>query len=220
MSPLPARMRNRWSSRNEPAPDRGTIYWHLLMHTYPQACAAATEAQQILASFPGLHMTPRQWLHITTLVAGSTDQITPRHTSIMVSEAQRLLRDVAPIPVTLGKILYHPEAIMLSVQPVEALRPIVHAAQSATRKAVGHAGVIDEPFPSWTPHMTVAYSTTDQSVEPIFSALGKSVRERQILIESLTLVIQWGPERLWDWEPVGTVSLRAPGQATQANHEA
>src|SRR5262245_5613443 len=146
MSPLPTRMRSRWSSRTEPEPGRGTIYWHLLMHSYPQACAAAMEAQEILASFPGLHITPRRWLHVTALVVGSTDEVTINQMSVKVSEAQRLLRDIAPIPVTIGKVLYHPEAIMLRVYPVEARLHIIDAAQLVTRKAVGHAGLINEPF--------------------------------------------------------------------------
>lgn len=214
MSPLPTRMRNRWLSRVEPAPGCGTIYWHVLMNAYPQACAAAMDAQEILAGFPGLHMTPLRWLHVTTFVAGSTEEITRNQMTVMISEAQDLLCDVAPITVTLGKVLYHPEAIMLRVRPIEALRPILGAAQSATRKAVGHTGIINETSSSWTPHMTVSYSTAEQPAEPILSALGKSLRERQIIIDSLTLVIQWGPERLWDWEPVGTARLGATEEQT------
>lgn len=208
MSPLPSKMRNRWASRTEPALGCGTIYWHVLLHTYPEARAAAMDAQKVLADFPGLHMTPLKWLHMTTLVVGSTDEITRAQMSAMVSAAQRLLRDIAPIPVTLGKVLYHPEAIVLRVQPVEALQLILDAAQSATRESVGHEGVTDELLPSWTPHMTVAYSTIEQPAGPIVSALGKSIRERQILIDSLTLVIQWGLERHWNWEPVETARLR------------
>jgi hypothetical protein len=208
MSPLPLRMRDRWSNRTEPAPSHGTIYWHVLMHSYPQACAAAADVQEILAGFPGLHMTPRKWLHVTTLVAGSTDEISRARMSVMVLEAQRSLCDVAPIPVTLGKVLYHPEAIMLRVQPAEALLPVLDAARSATRKATGHVGAINGSLPSWTPHMTVSYSTTEQPAEPIISALGTAVQERQIFIDSLTLVIQWGSEKLWNWEPVGTARLQ------------
>jgi 2'-5' RNA ligase len=207
MSPLPARMRDRWSRRTEPPLGRGTIYWHVLMHAYPEARAAAMDAQETLAGFAGLHMTPLRWLHMTTLAVGSTDEITRNQMSTMVSVAQQLLRDVTPIRVTVGRVLYHPEAIMLRVEPVEVLRPILDTAQSATREVVGHVGVINELFPSWTPHMTVSYSTAEQPVEPIFSALGKSIRAREVLIDSLTLVIQWGPERHWDWEPVGTAHL-------------
>lgn len=207
MSPLPTRMRDRWLDRADCPPGCGTIYWHILMRTYSQARAAAIDVHEILKDFDGLHMTPLRWLHITTLIAGSTDEITRTQMSAMVSEAQRLLSGVVPIPVTLGKIFYHPEAIVLEVEPAEALRPILDAAQSATLKAVGHTGTSDETSPSWTPHMTVAYSTADQPAEPIISTLGRSIRERQVLIDSLTLVIQWGPEKLWDWEPVGTARL-------------
>jgi 2'-5' RNA ligase len=207
-------MRDRWSNRAEPTPGRGTIYWHVLLHAYPQACAAAIDTQKILDAFPGFHLTPRKWLHITTLVVGSTDEIARDQMSAMVSEAQQRLGDVDPISVTLGKVLYHPEAVMLLVRPGEALQPILGAAQSATQNVVGRPRSVNEPFPSWIPHVTVAYSTTEQPAEPIYSALGKSVPERQVLIDSLTLVIQWGPERLWDWEPVGTARLRASGLAT------
>jgi 2'-5' RNA ligase len=208
MSHLPARMRNRWLSRTELEPDRGAVYWHILMHPYPQACAAAIDAQDILARFAGLHMTPHRWLHVTTLMAGSTDEITRDQMSAMVLEAQRLLRNLAPIPVTLGKVHYHSEAIMLRVQPVEALLPILHAAQTSTRNVVGHDGVVDESSPSWMPHMTVSYSTTDKPTGPIFSALGQSVQKREIFVDSLSLVVQWGPERHWDWEPIGTAHLQ------------
>jgi 2'-5' RNA ligase len=208
-------MRNRWLNRNDPAPGCGMIYWHVLMYSYPEARAAAKDAQETLAGFPGLHMTPLRWLHVTILVAGSTDEITRDQMSVMVSEAERLLCDVDPIPVTLGKVLYHPEAIMFGVQPVEALRPILDAAQSATWQAVGHAVKINETLASWTPHMTISYSTATQPAAPITAALGKSLRERRILIDSVALVIQWGPERLWDWEPVGAARFRASGQAAQ-----
>jgi 2'-5' RNA ligase len=210
MNRSPTRMRNRWLDRVEPASDRGTIYWHVLLYSHSQARAAAADVQENLTGFPGLHMTPLKWLHVTTLIAGSTDEITRTQMSAMVSEAQRLLRGVAPIPVTLGGVFYHPEAIVLPVRPVEALRPVLDAAQSATLKSVGHSGISDKASSLWTPHMTVSYSTADQPVEPIVAALGGGIRERQILVDSLTLVIQWGQERLWDWEPVGTAHLGSP----------
>lgn len=207
MSPLPDRMRNRWLDRAERTPNSGVVYWHILMNPYPQAREAAADIQESLSDFPGLHMTPLKWLHITTLIAGSTDEITRTQMSAMVSDAQRLLRDVPPVPVTLGRVFYHPEAIALPIHPVNALRPIFNAAQSATVKAVGYAVVANDASLSWRPHMTIAYSTVDQPVAPIVSALGMRMTERQVIIDSLTLVIQWGPERLWNWEPTGTARL-------------
>jgi 2'-5' RNA ligase len=203
-------MRDRWASRPECTPGRGMLYWHVLMSPYAQACAAATDAQKIIARFSGFHMTPLRWLHMTTLIAGSTDDITRPQMAAMISEARRRLSEVAPIPATLGRIFYHPEAIVLGVEPAESLRVIHDAAESATLQVLGKSWTNNEPLSTWTPHVTVSYSTAEQPAGPIISALGRSVRQRQISIDSLTLVIQWGPDRLWDWEPVGGARLGSP----------
>jgi hypothetical protein len=141
---------------------------------------------------------------VTTLIAGSTDTISREQMTLMVSETQQLLNHADPISVTLGRILYHPEAIMLGVEPVDALRPVLDATRTATRTVTGQQGSINGESPSWVPHMTVSYSTEEQPASPIVSGLGKSVHQRSVLINSVTLVIQWGPERRWDWEAVGT----------------
>jgi hypothetical protein len=64
--------------------------------------------------------------------------------SRMVSSAQDALSDVNPIRVTLGKILYHPEAVMLEIQPINALSRVLQAAEVATRKVIGRDGVIND----------------------------------------------------------------------------
>ena len=43
--------------------------WHMLMRDYPEVVDLARHAQQRLAGFDGLHMTPLHWLHVTTLLA-------------------------------------------------------------------------------------------------------------------------------------------------------
>jgi 2'-5' RNA ligase len=219
MSPFPDRMRDRWADRHETAADRGMVYWHVLLHSYPEALAAATEAQEILAHFDGFHLTPLKWLHMTTLVAGTTDEVARTQMSVMVAEARRQLRQEAPIPVTLGKVLYHPEAIMVGLRPAEALQPILEAAQAATLAATGRAGAIDSQSSSWVPHMTVGYSTAEQPAAPIISTIGRTLQERQTHIDALTLVVQWGPERLWNWEPVGTAHLHAAEVSDSASPE-
>jgi 2'-5' RNA ligase len=164
------------------------------------------QIQMALSSFPGFHMTPLDNLHITTLLVGSTDDISRSQMSAMVSAAQDLLAQIAPIPVLLDQILYHPEAIMLAVRPASALSPVRHAAQSATRMATGHAGTINESE-IWTPHITASYSTTNQPATPIIAALGKKIEPCEVIINTLSLVIQWGAERHWKWERVGTARL-------------
>lgn len=213
MSPFPARMTDRWENRTEADPGHGTVYWHMLVGDNPQLVNAAKVAQGRLARFGGLHMTPHERLHITALIAGTTDDISVEQMTVMISEAQARLSSVRPIPVTIGHVLYHSEAIMLAIEPREALSPILEAAHHATRRATGKDGIVGQPRAPWTPHITVSYSTASQPAGPIIAALGRRVPRCEVLVGSVNLVIQWGPERLWDWESVGTISL---GQTMRA----
>ena len=45
MSPLPAKMVNRWQGRHEPRPDEGAIHWHVLVGDPPEARDLAQTAQ-------------------------------------------------------------------------------------------------------------------------------------------------------------------------------
>ena len=96
----------------------------MLMRDYPGVVNLARRAQQRLAGSGGLHMTPLQWLHMTTLVAGPAADFSPQQLQEMSETAADLLASTPPATVTLGQVLYHPEAIMLGVSPAEALTPI------------------------------------------------------------------------------------------------
>jgi 2'-5' RNA ligase len=199
---------DRWQSRVEPRHDQGQIYWHILLGDDPNVRALATEAQRRLASFEGLHVTPERWLHATTLIVGSTDDITPQQMTAMSEQASESLSSIDPITVTLGQILYDPEGIVLAIQPSDALMPVLHAVRTATSNATGHQGRINGNGP-WIPHVTICYSTSRQPAEPIIKALGRELPRRQVRISAVSLVIQRGPERLWNWHPYGTACMRA-----------
>jgi 2'-5' RNA ligase len=208
MSPLPTQMIDRWEKRAEPKPGEGTIYWHILFQEQPQVRQLAQYAQTRLAHFSGLHMTPAKWLHMTTLIVGSTEQIPDGDIPKLTDEASRTLSEVPPITVSLGRVLYHPEAIMLGVVPEDALGPVFTALKSATKIVTGQGG-LNEPT-SWTPHITLCYSTSRQPAEPLIAALGRELPPCDITVDSVSLVIQDGPERLWHWSPVATVPFGRP----------
>ncbi|GAA4618160.1 hypothetical protein GCM10023195_81430 [Actinoallomurus liliacearum] len=207
MSPLPTKFHDRWLNRHEAQQGCGTIYWHVLMNGYPEVSDLSRQVQQRISGFPGFHITPDKWLHATILVAGTTSEISRDQMSAMLHHASRTLEDVSPIPVTLGRILYHPEAIMLGISPERALDPIREAVQASTCEVIGTTGQTRNASRRWTPHVTVAYSTAEQAAGPIISKLGKDLPPRAISIAAVSLVVQWGPERLWDWEPVGAIRL-------------
>jgi 2'-5' RNA ligase len=203
---LPEQMTDRWARRADPAPAERTLYWHVLMRDYPQVGELARQARDRLAPFSGLHMTPPEWLHMTTHVAGPADQFTDQQLQQMTAVASDHLADIPPITVSLGKILYHPEAIMLAVTPVGDLTPLRATVLAATNTVISTANDEDT---GWTPHVTLCYSTAQQPAQPVITALGKQLPERQIGINALSLVIQDGPERDWNWTTVGTIRLHA-----------
>jgi 2'-5' RNA ligase len=211
MTTLPAQMIDRWHNRAEPGPGEGDVYWHMLMKDYPQVVDLARDAQQRLAPFPGLHMTPLERLHMTALRAGPADQFSQDQLQQMINTASEMLADTPAITVSVGGILYHPEAIMLAVKPRRALSSIHDAVQAATRAAAGSHDP-EDGAPRWIPHITICYSTADQAMAPIIAALGTQHQESQIQISTVSLVIQHGPERLWDWRTVGAIRLPAPAQ--------
>jgi hypothetical protein len=181
----------------------------MLVSEHPQIVALAREAQNRLSRFSGLHMTPLKWLHMTALIAGTTDEITTRQIHQMAEAASRLLAGAPPITITLGRILYHPEAIMLAVKPPDGLLPVLNAARTATHEVTGTYGRPGNRSP-WTSHITLSYSTGRQSAGPIISTLGHELPACQAQISTVSLVIQRGPERQWDWHPMATTRFGQP----------
>jgi 2'-5' RNA ligase len=209
---LPTQMTDRWQDREEPGAGEGTVYWHMLMRDYPEVTGLARQAQQQLAPFAtGLHMTPLNWLHMTTLVAGPVSSFSDEQLQQMTQAGAEQLANIAPVTVTVGRILYHPEAIMLGVTPANALLPVHQAAAAATQSVTGqHDGQAPEP---WIPHITICYSTADQPARPLIDALGLELPSREVQISAVQLVIQHGPERLWDWDVISTITLHPPDEA-------
>jgi 2'-5' RNA ligase len=183
------------------------VCWHLLLGDNEPVQAMAREAQQRLAGFTGLHMTPLPWLHATVLLAGRAADVTHADMEQMLMKARLKLNGTEPPTVAFGRVVYHPEGILLSMSPASALAPIFEAAQCATLEVTGNPGVISTPGPSWVPHVTLCYSTSEQPAAPIVAALGKALPAREVTIDLLNLVVQHGPALSWDWRPIGKVRL-------------
>lgn len=207
MSPLPQELVDRWQYRRENSPGQGTVYWHILLGDNTELRSIAEKARARLAKFPDLHQTPLRWLHVTTLIAGSAEEIGDSGLSRMLTEARTLLSDTAPIDISLSRVLYHPEAIVLDVHPQEALGPIRQAAHAATRAVMGRDARVSDSIELWKPHVTLCYSTGRQPAGPVIAALGKELPTCEVSVRSLSLVVQRGPERLWNWHHIGSAHL-------------
>lgn len=177
MNPFPEQMIDRWrDGSGESAPEHGLLWWLVLLGNNPQLCTAVEAAQNRISKFSGLHMTPLRRLHLAVLIAGQADQIPEHDRKEMLAIARSCLADTGPITVEFSRIFYHPEAIVLTGHPAEALSPVREAAQRATQAVTGHCGGDDRSSPQWIPHVTLSYSTAIQPAQPIITALGKGCR--------------------------------------------
>ena len=206
MSPLPAQFTDRWGDRAARPSYQDAVCWHLLLGDKDAVRAAVAAAQRRLARFGGMHMTPVRWLHVTVLLAGSAAAIGEGDRNRMLARARVALGGVAPVTVRLGRVLYHPEGIALGVSSADALRPVLDAARTATRDVTGADGSAEDSA-GWLPHMTIAYSTGEQPAAPVIAELGRTLPGCEVTIDQLSLVVQNGPEWLWDWRIAGTARM-------------
>jgi 2'-5' RNA ligase len=204
MDPLPTQMANHWRQRPNQPPGRLRYHWHMLFHDQPEVRRLAATAQAKLAGLPGLDMVAEQWLHLTTFVVGFADEVPHASVDTLVAQARQTLAGLAPIPVTLGRVVYYPEAVVLAVEPPGALRPVLDAVAAATRSAGCDGHVATEP---WVPHVSVAYSHGTGPAAPVVAALGERLPTTEITIGSVSLVAQTQVERSWQWQPVAEVVL-------------
>jgi 2'-5' RNA ligase len=207
MNALPVQFTDRWGGHRTRASYDDAVCWHLLLGGNAEIREMAASAQRRLARFGGLHMTPSQWLHVTVLRAGTTRQLTRGDMDRMLDRAQAALAGTPPVTVKLERVFYHPEAIAVGVSPKSVLAPVLAAAQAATREATGSGPGPDGSGENWVPHLTLCYSTGEQPTAPVIAELGKALPAREVTIDTLSLIVQDGPERLWNWRVAGTVGL-------------
>lgn len=144
---------------------------------------------------------------------GFADEIPAGTVEKMVSGTRERLAAVAPIPVTLGRVGYHPQAVTLIVEPIDALTPILAAVQEAT-DATGYKGYTDTD--PWIPHVSVAYSHSDGPAAPVIEALGRWLPKTEVTIKSISLVSQTQVGHSWQWQPVAEVHLAGDDIRTPA----
>jgi len=176
----------------------------MLFHDQPKVLELAATAQKKLAGQPGLDMIEMPWLHMTTYIVGFADEVRDSAIEAMTADARRRLAQVAPIQVSLGRVGYATNAIVLPVEPPGALSPVLGAVRAATRAAGCEGHTDTDP---WWPHISVAYSNATIPAAPIIAALGRRLPQAEITIRSISLVSQTQVGRSWQWQPVAEVPL-------------
>ena len=120
-------------------------------------------------------MTPLRWLHATVLLAGRAADLTQADLDQMLSEGKtQAQRHRAPDG--------HPRPRDLPLRRhraphVPGERPGPDLRSCPGRHPRGHRspGITSTPGPSWVPHVTLCYSTSQQPAAPVIAALGKTL---------------------------------------------
>ncbi|HYK32963.1 MAG TPA: 2'-5' RNA ligase family protein [Streptosporangiaceae bacterium] len=204
MSPIPAQMTSHWWQRPGRRPGREQYHWHMLFHDQPAVHELVAAAQSRIAGLAGLDLVPAPWLHLTTYVVGFADEIAGSAIDDMTAEARRRLSVIPPIRISLGRVGYATEAIVLTAEPFDALTPVLDAVRDASR-AAGVEGHTD--ISPWLPHISIAYSNAEIPTAPIIAALGRWLPRTEITIRSVSLVAQTQVGRSWQWRPVAELLL-------------
>lgn len=205
MSPLPTQMTDHWAVQPGTDIGRQQLMWPITLGADQAATELARKAHQRLAGIPGLDLVPPRWLHMTTLISGPADDIAPDELTGMIKEAQRLLAAIPPITITLGRVLYHPRAVMLDGGPADPFEPVIEVIETATRNAGCAATLYHDP---WRPHITLAYSNATRPAAPIIEALGRNLDASTVTIRSVSLVTQ-SPSQRWTWDHIAALALAA-----------
>lgn len=198
-------MTDHWAVQPGTDIGRQQLMWPITFSADDAAAELARKAHQRLAGIPGLDLVPLRWLHLTTLTSGPADDIAPDELTGMIKDAKRLLAAIPPITITLGRVLYHPRAVMLDAGPAGAFQPVVEVIEAATRNAGCAATLYHDP---WRPHITLAYSNATRSAAPIIEALGRNLGASTVTIRSVSLVTQ-SPSQRWTWDHIAVLALAA-----------
>ncbi len=205
MSPLPTQMTDNWAIRPGTDPQHQQLMWPMTLGADRTVIELAGQAHRRIARISGLDLVPPRWLHLTTLTSGPADDIAPDALAALIKEAQHLLAAIAPITITLGRVLYHPRAVMLDAGPAGPFEPVIEAVRTATRHAGSSTALYHDP---WRPHITLAYSNAARPAAPVIEALGRSLPARQVTIRSVSLVTQ-SPGQRWIWDLIADLPLAA-----------
>ncbi|GAA4630250.1 hypothetical protein GCM10023196_054820 [Actinoallomurus vinaceus] len=173
----------------------------------PEIGKLAKECQQRLITVPGLDPVPTPWLHMTTQIVGFADEISDSELADMIASVSERMRSVTPTSVSLGRPLFHSEAVVLGATPREGL----DAARSGIRQAVAVTVRTNQlaDDPDWVPHLSVAYSNSDAPAAPVIAAMQPPPPPVDVTIDRIDLVSQERVGHCYVWDGVASVELGA-----------
>ncbi|MFF3375760.1 2'-5' RNA ligase family protein [Streptomyces sp. NPDC002680] len=199
-------MRNHWWWRPGWSVGRRFYTWHLTFEGEADVHRLAAEYRSALAPLGDvLTPIPDRWLHLTMQGIGFVGEGKEEDTQAIADAAHDRLAAVRAFDLRIGPAVLDPEAVLLHVKPDGPVR----AVRNAIREAIGDVlGDVPEKAEGFTPHVSVAYSNSDGSAEPIAQVLaGLDIPPATARISAAELIVINRDNKMYEWESFAKVPL-------------
>ncbi|WP_405540595.1 2'-5' RNA ligase family protein [Streptomyces sp. NBC_00075] len=199
-------MRNHWWWRPGWSVGRRFYTWHLTFEGQDDVHRLAAEYRSALAPLGStLAPIPDKWLHLTMQGIAFVGEGKEEDTQAMADAARDRLAAVRAFDLRIGPAVLDPEAVLLHVKPDGPVR----AVRNAIREAIGVVlGDVPEKAEGFTPHVSVAYSNSDGSAEPIAQVLaGLDIPPATARISAAELIVINRDNKMYEWESFAKVPL-------------
>jgi 2'-5' RNA ligase len=125
----------------------------------------------------------------------------------VVAAVRGRLAELSPFELVLGPVRVDPEALLLDVEPAEAVRRLRLAIRAGIAEAWG-ADRVPEADAPFTPHVSVGYIGADGPAEPFVTVLEASPATGRATVNEAQLIVINRDSRMYTWEPYATARLR------------
>ncbi len=187
-------------------PQNGKQYWNfnILVGKYPDVARMQYEYAPTLTQLPGLYdPIPTEWLHMTILTLGTTDDYTEEEL-LHVADVLAPKLAIIQLPELAfdswwqwgGNIVFH-------ISPHDELSKVYDAVIESLREVIGDERTTKTPHGHFIPHTSLAYTRDHHDELATNNILAKlHITPAHFSKPSLGLLRQWATDGHYEWEVV------------------
>ncbi|MET7279912.1 2'-5' RNA ligase family protein [Kribbella sp. NPDC005582] len=199
-----AELRDHWWWR--PGWKVGTRFytWHLTFGDAPELHGLVAAYQDALRGMAGLDPVPREWLHLTMQGVGHVEDVPGETVEGIVEGARERLAELPAVRVEFQRPVIGAEAVVLPALPPDAVAQI----RTTIRAAMAERIAVPEKAEGFQPHVTVAYSSSEQPAAEVAAALSAvSVAAVDCAISSASLIELHRDRRMYEWRTIAELPI-------------
>jgi len=175
---------------------------HITIEDQPELQRLVARYRAALANIKGLDLIPDRWLHLTMQGIGFVDEVSDADLGAVRDAIAGETVQVQGPTVVFHRPVVRLEAVYLPATPAAPLRDLRAAVRSGIVRALGAGRVADatESLANYRPHVSIAYSNTDQDAEPIVAALrAVEADAARVTFAHLSLLEFHRDNRMYEW---------------------